>query len=110
MKGQKPERGRSQGRGARHERSAAKRTPSQEVRNHPSQQDTQPTITPEIALLAARIAEPISKAHAKNILVIDLRGPELQSHPLGSWLANQLAAALRRDFPMLQSLTGLKLQ
>lgn len=75
---------------------------SQEVRTHPGQQDTQPTITPEIAQLAARIAEPISKAHAKNILVIDLRGPELQSHPLGSWLANQLAAALRRDFPMLQ--------
>ena len=75
---------------------------SQEVRNHPGQQDTQPTITPEIALLAARIAEPISKAQAKNILVIDLRGPELQSHPLGSWLANQLAAALRRDFPILQ--------
>ena len=75
---------------------------SHEVRTHPGQQDTQPTIAPAIAQLAARIAEPISKAHAKSVLVIDLLGPELHSHPLGSWLADQLAASLRRDFPMLQ--------
>jgi TonB family protein len=65
-------------------------------------QSTSPSINPAISSLAARIAEPLQKAHATRVVVADLRGPEGQSHPLGKYLADQLSVSLQRDFPNLQ--------
>ena len=65
-------------------------------------QETASTIDPAIAKLAARIAEPLRKARAKKVIVVDLRGPELQSHPVGKWLADQLSVALLKNFPELE--------
>jgi TonB family protein len=59
----------------------------------PSQPD------PAFAKLAARIAEPLRKAKAKKVVVVDLRAPGLQAHPVGKWLADQLSASLQKGFP-----------
>jgi TonB family protein len=59
---------------------------------------------PEFAKLAARIAEPLRKAKAKKVIVVDLRAPGFQARPVGKWLADQLSAALQRDFPELEVL------
>jgi TonB family protein len=65
-------------------------------------QSTPPPIDPAISRLAARIAEPLQKAHATKVLVADLRGPEGQTHPIGKYLADQLSVSLQKDFPNLQ--------
>jgi TonB family protein len=65
-------------------------------------QSTPVPIDPAISRLAARIAEPLQKAHATKVVVADLRGPEGQTHPIGKYLADQLAASLQKDFPNLE--------
>jgi TonB family protein len=65
-------------------------------------QSTPAPIDPAISRLAARIAEPLQKAHATKVVVADLRGPEGQSHPIGKYLADQLSVSLQKDFPNLE--------
>jgi TonB family protein len=67
-------------------------------------QSTPPPIDPAISRLAARIAEPLQKAHATKVVVADLRGPEGQTHPLGKYLADQLSVSLQKDFPNLEAI------
>jgi TonB family protein len=67
-------------------------------------QSTPPPIDPAISNLAARIAEPLRKAHAKKVMVADLKGPEGQVHPVGKYLADRLTEALQKEFPELQVL------
>jgi TonB family protein len=54
--------------------------------------------------LAQRIAKPLQKGHARKILIAELTGPEGQTHPLGNWLAVQLSARLKENFPSLDIL------
>lgn len=65
---------------------------------------------PAFAKLAARIAEPLRKAKAKKIIVADLRAPGLQAHPAGKWLADQLSAALQKEFPEFEMMDRLQLK
>jgi len=71
---------------------------ARQTQETPSQMDT------AFAKLAARIAEPLRKAKAKKVVVVDLRAPGLQAHPLGKWLADQLSRSLQKDFPELEIL------
>ena len=65
-------------------------------------QSTPPPINPAISRLAARIAEPLQKAHGTKVVVAELWGPEGQSHPIGKYLADQLTVSLQKDFPNLE--------
>lgn len=55
-----------------------------------------------ISHLAARIADPLQKLHATKVVFADLKGPDGQIHPVGRWLANQLANSCNKDFPALE--------
>src|SRR5882724_1522346 len=59
-------------------------------------QSPPPPIDPAISSLAARIAEPLQKAHGTKVVVAELWGPEGQSHPIGKYLADQLTVALQK--------------
>ena len=65
-------------------------------------QSTPPPINPAISRLAARIAEPLQKAHGTKVVVAELWGPQGQSHPIGKYLADQLTVSLQKDFPNLE--------
>ena len=64
-------------------------------------QSASPAIDPSISKLAARVAEPLQKAHAKKVVVAELWGPSGQSHPIGKYLADQLTISLQKDFSTL---------
>jgi TonB family protein len=55
-----------------------------------------------ISQLAARIADPLQKVHATKIVFADLKGPEGQTHPVGRWLADELANSCNKNFPDLE--------
>jgi TonB family protein len=55
-----------------------------------------------ISQLAARIADPLQKVHATKIVFADLKGPEGQTHPIGRWLADELANSCNKNFPDLE--------
>jgi hypothetical protein len=69
---------------------------------HASAQSTPPAIDPAISQLAARIAEPLIKSHAKRIVVEELQGPDEQPHPVGKYLADRLSETLQKGFPDLE--------
>jgi len=52
--------------------------------------------------LAARIAVPLEKAHAKKVVVEELHGPDGQVHPVGKYLADRLSESLQKEFPDLE--------
>jgi TonB family protein len=66
-----------------------------------AQTSATPTDT-AISQLAASIAVPLQKAHATKVVFADLKGPDDQLHPVGKWLADQLANSCNRDFPGLE--------
>lgn len=51
--------------------------------------------------LADRLASRLRIAQANRVLVLDLRGPQNEVHPVGKWLAEQLSAALQSNSPEL---------
>jgi TonB family protein len=55
-----------------------------------------------ISQLAASIAVPLQKVHATKVVFADLKGPEGQPHPVGRWLADQLANSCNKNFPDLE--------
>jgi TonB family protein len=57
------------------------------------------TLNPAIEEVAAKLKEPLHKAKAKHLLVLDFLGPSGEKHPVGAWLADQLSAAIRQQFP-----------
>jgi hypothetical protein len=61
-----------------------------------------PSADAAILQLAARIAEPLQMAHATKVIFADLKGPQGEVHPVGRWLADQLAASCNKDFPSLE--------
>jgi TonB family protein len=60
------------------------------------------SIDTAISQLAARIADPLQKVHATKVVFADLKGPDGQDHPVGRWLADQLANSCNKDFPGLE--------
>jgi TonB family protein len=72
---------------------------------------TSPTSTDTaISQLAARIEGPLQKVHATKIVFADLKGPEGQTHPVGRWLADQLANSCNKNFPNLEIIVRPKNQ
>jgi len=57
---------------------------------------------PAVSGLATRIAEILRKAHAKKVVVAELKGPDAQLHPVGKYLADRLSESLQKEFPGLQ--------
>jgi TonB family protein len=54
-----------------------------------------------ISGLADQLALRLHAARANRVLVLDLRGPQSEVHPLGKWLADQLSVALQSNSPDL---------
>lgn len=66
------------------------------------QAQTDPSsIDPAVSQLAAKIADPLQKIHATKVIFADLKGPNGEAHPVGRWLADQLANACQKNFPDL---------
>jgi TonB family protein len=49
--------------------------------------------------LVESIREPLKHANARKVIVFDLRGSNDQVHPVGRWLADQVALTMRNNFP-----------
>jgi len=64
-------------------------------------QTTAPAAEPAITNLAVRLTEALHKAKRKRVIVLDLRGPQGEAHPVGKWLADHLSAGLRTGAPEL---------
>jgi TonB family protein len=65
------------------------------LRGHTLAAITSSTIEPSISDLADRLSASLRKAGMKSVVVLDLRGPQRESHPVGRWLADHLSAALK---------------
>ena len=61
-------------------------------------------VDPAVVALAQRLVDPIQEAHAKRVATLDLLGPQRELHPVGKWIADQLALALQKDLGGLQIL------
>ena len=57
------------------------------------------TSDPAFSRLVENVAEPLQHAKARKIIVFDLRGSNGQIHPVGRWLADQVAQAIGSKFP-----------
>lgn len=66
-------------------------------------------VDPAIVTVAGRLVEGLHKIKAKRIALFDLYGPEREVHPVGKWLADELATALTRAAPDLQLIDRVKL-
>ncbi|HEY2461570.1 MAG TPA: energy transducer TonB [Candidatus Acidoferrum sp.] len=66
-----------------------------------AQAQNAPTIDPTVVTLGDKLGKALEVAKVKKVLVADFRGPQGESHPAGTWLAEQLTASLQRDFPSL---------
>jgi TonB family protein len=64
---------------------------------------------PAISALARSLAEPLKKAKARNVIVLDLRGSGGKPHPVGAWLADRLSAAIRKEYPKINAIDRSKL-
>jgi TonB family protein len=60
------------------------------------------TVDPAIADLAGRLSASLHKAGTRRVVVLNLRGPQKESHPVGTWLADQLSSALQGSTAVLE--------
>ncbi len=59
----------------------------------------------KLALRIVRsLAEPLKAVKARNVVVLDLRGPDGHLHPVGKWFAEQVSAAIRDEFPKIKTI------
>lgn len=58
---------------------------------------TSSSVDPAIVDLAGRLSTSLDNAGKKRVVVLDLRGPQKEIHPLGTWLADQLSSALKSN-------------
>ena len=65
-------------------------------------QTAEPSTASAISVLASSIAQPLQQAGVKKIIFADLKGPAEEVHPVGRWLADQLASSCQKDFPGLE--------
>lgn len=54
-----------------------------------------------MAELVLNLTGPLKRAHAKKLVVLDLRGSRGQEHPVGKWLSDELSAAIKKEFPKI---------
>jgi TonB family protein len=59
--------------------------------------------------LVQNLAGPLNAAKAKNVVVLDLRGPNGGLHPAGKWLADHVSVAMTTQFPKLKILDRAQL-
>jgi TonB family protein len=59
--------------------------------------------------LISRLADPFKNAKARKVVVLDFTGPNGQVHPIGKWLADQVSAAIQKEFPSFQIIDRSKL-
>ena len=81
------------------ERSAAR-----ELRIYPGAQNSRSATESAIAALVRSLAEPLKAVKARNVVVLDLRGPDGHLHPVGKWFAEQVSAAIRDEFPKIKTI------
>jgi TonB family protein len=55
-----------------------------------------------IDVLVQRLAEPLKTAKAKNVVVLDLRGPDGGLYTAGKWLSDRVSVAIAAQFPKLK--------
>jgi TonB family protein len=55
------------------------------------------TVNPAILDLAGHLSTSLHSAGKRRVVILDLRGPQKESHPLGTWLADQLSSALKTN-------------
>jgi TonB family protein len=81
-----------------------KRTTARELRSYPGAQNSPSTTESAIAALVKSLAEPLKTVKARNVVVLDLRGPDGHLHPAGKWFADQVSAAIRNEFPKIKTI------
>jgi TonB family protein len=59
--------------------------------------------------LVRSLAEPLKKAKARNVIVLDIKTPGGRPHPVGKWLADELSAAIRTEYPKISTIDRSKL-
>ena len=80
------------------------RTTARELRSYPGAQDSLSTTESAIAALVRSLAEPLKAVKARNVVVLNLRGPDGHMHPVGKWIADQVSVAIRNEFPKVKTI------
>jgi hypothetical protein len=57
---------------------------------------------PAIDALVKNLAEPLKAVKARNVVVLDLRGPNGGLYPAGKWISDHLSVAMSAEFPKLK--------
>jgi TonB family protein len=70
-----------------------------------------PPVTAESALaaLVQKLAEPLKAVKAKNVVVLDLRGPNGGLYPAGKWISDHVSVAIKTEFPKLKMIDRSRL-
>ena len=68
------------------------------------------TVEPALVGLATGLTEPLRRIHAKRVIVLDLRGPEREKHPVGKWVADQVSVVLQKSIPEVQVIDRTQLE
>jgi TonB family protein len=68
------------------------------------------TVDPAIADLAGKLAESLKKVGAKHVIFLDFRGPQKESHLVGTWLRDQFSSALQNSESGLETIDGSKIR
>ena len=55
-----------------------------------------------IDALVQELAEPLKAANAKNVVVLDLRGPNGGLYPAGKWISDRVSVAMKAQFSELR--------
>lgn len=82
-----------------------KGTPGQYVVswNSPSRAQSTPRSAESASTeLVSRLAPLNKKIHARNLIILDLRGPNGLVHPVGNWLADRLSVIMGGRFPKIE--------
>jgi len=90
-------------------RADVSRTTSPELSTCDDAQGSQSTSEPAIAALARSLAVPLKKAKARKVIVLNFLGSGGKPHPVGKWLADQLSAAIRIEYPKINTIDRSKL-
>ena len=53
---------------------------------------------------AGKLVHPLSDGGNKRVLVMDLRGPQKEIHPVGKWLADHLTSAIQQNFSEVEAI------
>jgi len=80
----------------------SKRAATRELRRYAAAQDSSLGTDRAIAALVQNLAGPLKAAKAKNVVVLDLRGPNGGLYPAGKWISDHVSVAMKTQFPKLR--------